>query len=172
MEFLDTVKNRRSIRRFSDRPVAEETLDRILEAGLLAPTSMDRKPCQFYLVRDPDLLKKLSKAKRAGAGPLAKCTAAIVVTADSEKADTWIEDCSIAMSYMNLAAVDAGLGVCWIQFHLRLSLLGKDAEQNVLSDLGTKAPQRLVGALALGYPDEVKEPHSKNDADWNKVHRL
>ena len=101
---------------------------------------------------------------------LDSCTAAIAVFADSAKADTWVEDCSIAMSYMNLAAAEAGVGCCWCQIHLRSSLLGKDAEANVRKVLGiTDEKQRIVGILALGMAKKELPPHTEADADWSKA---
>ena len=100
MELMDTILKRRSIRKYTGEDIPEETLRQILQAGLLAPTSRNLKPREFYVVKDKDTLRKLSAAKSAGGGMLAQCSAAIAVFGDSEKADTWVEDCSIAMSFM------------------------------------------------------------------------
>ena len=100
MELMELIMKRRSIRRYTDAEVSEQTLKLILQAGLLAPTSRNLKPCEFYLVRDRETLKRLSGAKSAGAGMIADCAAAVAVFGDAEKADTWVEDCSIAMAFM------------------------------------------------------------------------
>lgn len=96
------------------------------------------------------MLQKLSKAKKAGAAFAADAAAAIVVAADSEKADTWIEDSSIAMTYMMLAAEEQNLGCCWVQMHLRKDEQGLDAEENVRVILGLPEKYRVVGFLVLG----------------------
>jgi nitroreductase len=170
MELEEVILERRSVRKYTGEPVPENKLRKIIEAGLLAPTSRDRKPCAFFAVTDTETLKRLAGAKTAGGAMLRKCSAAVVVCADSEKSDTWIEDSSIALSYMNLMAVSEGVGSCWCQIHLRSSLRG-DAEQNVKDILGIENEKmRIVGILALGMPGEEKAARTAADADWGKVH--
>lgn len=151
MEFRNIIEKRKSVRSFSDTPIPQEVLDSVLEAGALAPTSHNRKPCTFHTVTDPQTLSRLSQAKQAGAAFAADAKAAIVVAADSEKADTWIEDSSIAMTYLMLAAEEQNLGCCWVQIHLRSSADGRDAQENVREILGLAQNFRIVGFLALGY---------------------
>lgn len=170
MELMDVILNRRSIRKYRDEDISEEKLEKILQAGLLAPTSRNIKPCEFVVVRDKDVLSKLAKTKKYGGGMLAKCNAAIVVIGDSEKSDTWIEDSAIALSYMNLMAANLGVGSCWCQIHLRSSLTGKDAEEAVREILSLAEKYRIVGMLALGIPDEEVKPYTLENADFTKVH--
>ena len=81
MELMETLRRRRSIRRYKEGPVPEEQLEQILTAALLAPTSMDRKPCRFHVIEDRETLNALSSAKRLGAEMLQGAGAAIVVAA-------------------------------------------------------------------------------------------
>ena len=172
MDLTDIILNRRSIRKYTGDLLPEDKLERILQAGLLAPTSMDRRPCEFYVIKDRETLAALSLAKKAGAGMLADAAAAIVAAADSDKANTWIEDSSIALSYMNLMAVDQGLGSCWVQIHMRNSSDGQDAEVNVRRILSLPDRYRIVGILSLGIPAERKEPKMPEELDYGKVHRV
>ena len=173
MDTMQTILNRRSTRKYTDDPIPQETVNAILQAGLLAPTSQNRKPCEFYVIKDKDTLSKLSKAKKLGAGMIAECDTAIAVFASSQKADTWIEDCSIAMSFMSLMATDLGIGNCWCQMHLRSSLSGKNAEECVREILQiTDDSLRIVGVLALGIPEKKAQPHTEGDADWIRVHKI
>ena len=116
------------------------------------------------------LEEKLSEAKKLGAGMLSECDAAIAVFADSKKADTWIEDCSIAMSFMHLMAAEQGVGSCWVQIHLRSSSLGTDAEAGVRTVLSVPEHYRIVGILALGMPAKESQPHTLEDLDQTKIH--
>lgn len=170
MDLLDIMLTRRSVRKYTAEPVSEDKLEKILQAGLLAPTNQNRKPCEFYVIRDKAVLKQLSKAKEMGAGMLSECNAAIAVFGDSNKADTWIEDCSIAMSYMTLMAVEQGVGCCWCQMHLRSSQLGTDAEVDVRKVLSVPEAYRIVGILALGMPEKEMKCHTMDDIDYSKVH--
>lgn len=154
MEFRRIIEKRKSVRSFSGKPVARDTLDYILSAGSLAPTSRNRRPCTFHLIEDKETLWKLSCAKQAGAAFAADAAAAVVVAADSEKADTWIEDSSIALTYMMLAAEEQELGCCWVQLHLRFSADGRDAQAYAREILGLPQNFRIVGFLALGYRKE------------------
>ena len=150
MEFQQIIEKRKSIRTYADIPISQDVLNHILQVGGLAPTSRNLKPCTFHLVQDREVLQKLSKSKKAGAAFAADAAAAIVVAADSEKADTWIEDSSIAMTYMMLAAEEQNLSCCWVQVHLRKDADGRDAEENVKEILGLPEQFRVVGFLALG----------------------
>ena len=169
MNLTEILLNRRSIRRYKDEPIPEETLRGILTSGLLAPTSRNLKPCRFTVIRDRTVLEALSHAKAAGGAFLREAGAAVVVSADAEKADTWVEDGSIALTCMHLAAAEAGLGSCWIQIHLRRDREGGEAEENVRRILGLEEHFRTVGILALGVPAESPEPHRPEEADFGQV---
>ena len=172
MDFKEIILKRRSVRKFSQEKVSKEKLQAVLTAGLLAPSSRNRKPCEFFVIEDSTLLKKLSLAKAAGSSFLADAPSAIAVCADSEKADTWVEDSSIALTHMHLAAVEEALSSCWIQIHLRSAKDGSDSEKIVRELLGLSENWRIVGLLALGNSSETPCPHTQNDADFTKVYWL
>lgn len=169
MELIEIMRHRRSIRKYADEAVPEEKLEKILQAGLLAPTSMGKRPWEFYVVKDKDTLERLSRAKVHGAALLAGCDTAIAVFADSDLSDAWIEDSSIALAYMDLMATEQGVGSCWVQMRMRKDDDGGDAEQNVRDILGVDLPWRMVGIMALGMPDEEKEPYDLGELHWEKV---
>lgn len=169
MELMDVFLNRRSTRKFNGEKITKDELDRILQAGLLAPTSMNRKPCNFMVVENKDILSKLSKAKDHGAGLLEGADKAIVVLVDTLIADTWCEDSSIALTYMHLMATELGLGSCWVQIHLRKKD-GVYAEEVVRDILKVDDHYRISGILALGCSDDIPKPHSLRDIDKTKVH--
>ena len=171
MELFDAMLKRRSVRKFSDEDITKEQLEKILEAGLLAPTSMNRKPCNFMVIENKEKLEKLSKAKDHGAELISGAKKAIAVIADTLVADTWIEDSSIALTYMHLMATDLGLGSCWVQIHLR-SREGTDSESIVRDILKIDDHYRVVGILALGVPESTPEPHTLDDIDKSKIHFL
>lgn len=172
MELTDLVLARRSVRKYAGADIPGQKLKTILQAGLLAPTSRNLKPWEFYVVKDREILQKLSQAKNAGAAMLAGCAAAVAVFGDADKADTWVEDCSIAMSFMMLAAQEQGVGSCWVQIHLRSDADGTPAEERVREILSVPGRYRIAGILALGIPAEEAAPHSAGEADWGKVHTL
>ena len=88
MTLTDLMLKRRSTRKFNDEKVTKEELDKILQAALLAPTSMNRKPCNFMVVERKETLNELSQAKNHGADLIRGADKAIVVVADTLIADT------------------------------------------------------------------------------------
>ncbi len=172
MDLIDLMLKRRSVRKFKDENISKENLDKILQAALLAPTSRNRKPCNFLIVENKETLKKLSKAKDTGAEMLADCNKAIVVIGNELISDTWIEDSSIALIYMHLMATNLNIGSCWVQIHLRKNESGEDSEQVVKDITGIDDYYRVVGILALGIPDGEVKPHTLDEIDKSKIHFL
>ena len=171
MEFMDVLLKRRSSRKFSDEKITKDELDKILKAGLLAPSSMNRKPVNFLVVERKETLSQLAKSKDHGAELIAGADKAIVVIADTMVADTWCEDSSIALTYLHLAATDLGIGSCWVQIHLR-EKDGVDAEEIVRDIVKIDNHYRIVGIMALGHSDDIPEPHTIDDIDKEKIHFL
>ena len=91
MEYLDILKKRKSIRKYTDEIVSEEMIEQIIEASKLAPSGRNKKPVKLIVVRDKETLEYLSNTRSHGSQLLAGANAAIVVTGDSELSDTWIE---------------------------------------------------------------------------------
>lgn len=169
MTLIDLFLKRRSTRKFNGEAVTKAELERILEAALLAPTSMNRKPCSFMVVENKDTLRKLSECKNHGAALIENADKAIVVAADTLIADTWIEDSSIALTYMHLMATELNLGSCWVQVHLR-DKNGTDAEEVVKDILKLDPHYRIVGIMALGHSDDIPEPYTIDVVDKSKIH--
>ncbi len=171
MDLIDVMLKRRSTRKFNDEPVTKDELDKILQAALLAPTSMNRKPCNFMVVERTETLDELSQSKDHGAELIKGADKAIVVIADSLIADTWIEDSSIALTHMHLMATELGLGSCWVQIHLRKKD-SRDSEEVVRDILKIDDHYRIVGILALGHSDDLPDAYNLDDIDKTKIHFL
>lgn len=171
MEFMDVLLKRRSTRKFNDEKITKEELDSVLRAGLLAPSSMNRKPINLMVVERKETLKELSQAKDHGAELLADADKAIVVLADTMISDTWCEDSSIVLTYLHLMATDLNLASCWVQIHMRKKD-GVYAEEVVRDILKIDDHYRIAGIMALGHSDDIPQPHSLDDIDKNKIHFL
>ena len=163
MEFIDVVKKRKSVRKYNGQEIPQEKLSAVLAAANLAPSGKNQRPVELIVVKDPEMLAKLSKVRSAGAGMLTGANCAIVVAGDAEKADTWTEDCSIAMTIMHLAAVEQGLGSCWIQMRMRKDNDGVLADTNVKKLLGIPDKYSVEAILSLGMVDELPEGHEFSD---------
>ena len=171
MEFIDVLLKRRSTRKFNDNPITKDELDKILKAGLLAPSSMNRKPISFLVVERRETLAELAQAKDHGAELLRDADKAIVVIADTMISDTWCEDSSIALTYLHLAATDLGIGSCWVQIHMRKKD-GVYAEKVVRDIIKIDEHYRIAGIMALGHSDDIPQPHTMDDIDKGKIHFL
>lgn len=167
---IDILYNRRSKRRFSQQKVEREKVDSLVKSALLSPTSRNLYPWEFIVVDDPLLLEELSRAKPHGASFLAGAPLGIVVTGDTNKSDTWIEDCSIASILIQLAAEDLGLGSCWIQIRNRKAESGESSEAYVRKACGLPDGKGVVSIIAVGYPDEEKSAYTDSDLQFDKVH--
>lgn len=116
MDTLETIATRRSVRRFTQEPVADDTVRQILAAGMSGPSAGDQRPWQFFVLSSRERLDALAAVpayeRTLGAAPLA-----IVVCADMELSkygENWIIDCAIATQNILLAAHALGLGAAWL----------------------------------------------------------
>jgi len=180
MELFETILNRRSIRAYNGQPVPEEALHSILEAGLLAPSSRNIYPVEFVVVQSRDTLTQLSKVKKVGSTFLKNAAAAIVTIGDSTRADTWIEDCAIAMTLMQLRATDLGVASCWVQCRDRISQQPREgapegecysADEWIRRCLRIPPNYSVLSILSLGLTECPPAPHTPRDAHFIKVHR-
>lgn len=149
---LDLLRKRRSCRHFAERPIPFEALETLKEAALRSPSSRNLMPWKFHFIQDPALLSAMAQCKPHGADFLAQCPLGIVVTANPEIADTWIEDCSIAAITLQYTAQSLDLGSCWVQVRLRGAQNSDQAEQLIGQLLGIKPPWRTLCVLAVGHP--------------------
>lgn len=121
MDFYDAVRNRLSIRAYKPDPVPDDVLNRILEAGRLAPSAKNYQPWKFIVVRDPSVREALVPACRGqafvGQAPVVLCACALTEQAWKGMGGYWSAeavDLAIAIEHMMLAATAEGMGTCWI----------------------------------------------------------
>ncbi len=168
--FHDLVIHRRSYRKYTEELLSPDQVRLILEAALMSPAGKRKNPWHFVVVEDKDVLSALSKAKDAGAAPLADAALAIVVCASPEASDTWIEDCSIAAHQMMLQCTDLGLGSVWIQMRNRNDADGNTANFNICQLLQIPAGYEVLCAISIGHPNEDRKPYDTEKLQWEKVH--
>lgn len=171
MELLEMMQNRRSVRKYTGEPIAEEKLEKILQAGLLSPSGRARRPWEFILVREKETLEKMAHCRVGAAKMLEGADAAVVVIADPELTDVWTEDCSIVMAGMHLMADSLGVGSCWIQGRLREAEDGRSTEAYLGELLGYPERFRLEAILSLGMPEAHPEAYRLEELPAEKIHR-
>lgn len=110
----EIIKDRRTIRKFEDKPVPREILEEILQYSLMGPSYGNARPVQFLVVEDKEKLKALSEIETFGTKYIADVPEVILIMADTEISQTWVEECSIAASYLQLLAQEKGLNTSWV----------------------------------------------------------
>lgn len=120
MEFTEVVKNRYSCKKFNDSKITAQQLNEILEAGRLAPTAKNLQEQHIYVVQSEEGLAKIDKVTPCRYGATTVLVVAFdknnVFTYPGGKRNTGIEDASIVATHMILAAHNAGVDSCWINF--------------------------------------------------------
>jgi nitroreductase len=156
MKVFDAICLRRSIRKYKSDPVEKGKLERILEAGRLSPSAVNKQPWHFIVVRDPSVRESLRASY--GQSWFVNAPLIIVVCADPSSAwvrrdgeEFWKVDAAIALQDMILCATEEGLGTCWI---------GAFSEEPARRVLKIPEKIRIAAMTPLGYADESKEPVS------------
>jgi nitroreductase len=168
---FEILRKRRSIRKYSDRPVEKEKIDTLLKSALLAPSSRGIRPWEFILVDDRKILRKLAGAKPHGASFVADAAAAVVVVADTDQSDVWVEDASIASAILLLMIENLGLGACWVQIRERTYDANATASEYAKWSLDIPERFEVESIIAFGYPAEAKPGYEENDLRYDKLHR-
>jgi len=153
MDVYESIRIRKSVRSYLDRPVEKEKLDRVLNAARLAPSASNRQEWRFVVVSDPEKRRRLAEE---AAGQRFIAEAPIVIAACAETDGKIMRcgqacypiDVAIAIDHLTLAAVAEDLGTCWI---------GSFDPDTVRQILGIPEEIVVVELLPLGYP---KDPES------------
>ncbi|WP_417909571.1 nitroreductase family protein [Candidatus Electronema sp. PJ] len=143
----EAIKQRRSIREFTEQPVERDLLERIITAGIWAPSGLNNQPWRFVLIRDQDIRTQLAQLTHY-AHIVKAASALIAVYLDQEKMYDRVKDHQAAgacIQNMLLAAHELGLGAVW----LGQILANKEKVNEVLR---LDSHYELAALLALGYP--------------------
>ena len=162
MEAMEAILGRRSIRKYSDKPVTDAELKRLLEAGMAAPSAHNRQPWHFIVVTNRATLLEIPKFHNYSK-MLEQAALAIIVCGDSELdggTGFWVQDCSAATQNILLAANATGLGAVW---------LGVYPNENLVKGLRDllHIPEKVTPLciISVGHPMEQKPPgnHYRED---------
>ncbi len=157
MDIYELIRKRKSVRAFTDEPVTDEKIRRILETARLAPSANNKQEWRFITVRDPEMRSKLAEAAR-GQTFVGEAPVVLVCCAQTDNhVMTCFQSCypidlAIAIDHITLCAVEEGLGTCWI---------GAFFENQVKELLGIPAHIRVVALLPVGVPQDPAETEKK-----------
>jgi nitroreductase len=116
------------------------------------------------------MLSSLAKCKPHGAGMIDRAPLAIVVVGDPTLSDTWVEDCSIASIFLQLAATDLGLGSCWVQVDKRDFSASISADNYIKQLLNIPEQKTVLAVIAIGYPEAENKPIGRQRDHSSQVH--
>ena len=161
-KFAELIQQRRSVRRYSDRPVPKENILQCLEAARLAPSACNSQPWKFIVIDEPALRKRVAERIFSGLYSMNQFAreAPVLVAVVSEKSKILsaiggqvrntsyrLVDLGIACEHFILQATELGLGTCWI---------GWFDEKALKKELKLSGNKKIDIVISLGYPAEEK----------------
>jgi len=164
LNVIDAIKMRKSVREFLDKTIEDEKLITVLEAGRLAPSASNRQEWRFVIVRDPKMRNRLAEAAN-GQKFVGEAPVVIVACAETDGhimmcgQPCYPIDVAIALDHITLAAVELGLGTCWI---------GAFDEDRVKEIIGIPKKIRVVELMTIGYPSNPLAIEKKR-LELNKI---
>ena len=162
MTFLELAENRYSVRSYSDRPIEQEKMDRILRAGQVAPTAVNYQPQKIYVLKSKEAIQKVRTvtqfAYNAPVILLICVDETQVWHSPVEQYNTGEMDASIVCTHMMLEAWELGIGSVWVR--------GFDSRQ-VANVFDLPKHIKPICLLPIGYPSEKAEPY----AQWHYSYR-
>jgi len=145
METFQAIKQRSSVRKYLDKPVSREALEKIAAAGQRAATANNLQPVEFIVATDPAVRKKMSEIAPKNGPYMAFAPAVIAVVSRPEK--YFLEDGAAATQNLLVMARDLGLGTVWVAGDK------KEYAPAVLKLLGVPQEYKLISLVCVGYPE-------------------
>ena len=152
MDVYEAIRTRTSVRGYRSTPIADDTLNRLLDAARLAPSGKNGQPWTFIVIKDRETRTRLVDACK-GQAFIAEAPVVLAVCGREELAyqkmggywNSLPVDIGIALEHLMLAAAAEGLGTCWI---------GAFIEDEVRSILAVPQGVKIVALTPVGYPKE------------------
>ena len=161
---MEAIFKRRSIRKYTEKRVSEEVIERLLRAGMAEPSARNEQPWHFVVIDDKQVLNEIPKI-HPYSQMLKEASHAVIVCGDVSIAkEYWVQDCSAAMENMLLMAVDLGLGAVWLGVYP-----GKERVKGLKELLDLPENIMPLSIMSIGYPAETKE--SADRFDSSRIHR-
>lgn len=165
-EVINNIKTRRSIRKYKSDMIPEEIIDKIIEAGMHAPSGMNRQPSIIIAVTDKEMRDKIARInakvmEREDNDPFYGAPVILIVLAH-KSSPTYIYDGSLVMENLLLAAHSLNIGSCWI--HRAKETFETEEGKEILKSLGIEGEYEGISNCILGYPDcELPSPSPRKE---------
>jgi len=156
---LEAIERRQSVRNYLDKEIPQDILEKVLEAGRLAPSAKNSQPWKFIIVKDKNLRDELIPAcknqKFVGDASIVIVGCATNPSYKMGNGDySYSVDLAIALDHMSLQAAALGLGTCWI---------GAFYQDKVKEVLDIPEEVNVVALLPLGYPEKLSEKRKRKE---------
>ena len=172
MSFLEIIRTRRSYRSYKAEQITDEQLNAVLEAGTFAPTSRGLQSPFIVAIQNEALKVRLAKMNAEIMGvttnPYYDAPTYVLVFVPAE-APNGIQDASLVLENMMLAAHAQGLGSCWI--HREREMFATEEGKELMREWGLPEGLVGIGALALGYPEGEPSPAKPRKEGYARVIR-
>ncbi len=152
MEALEAIRLRSSIRQYDERPVDRSLMEKVVEAGRVAPTARGEYPWEFIVVTEKEALKRMADITDHGKF-IADCSFCVATFCRDTK--YYLEDGCAATENMLIAATALGIGSCWVAGDKKAYV------PEMAKLLRAPAGHKLVSMVAFGYPKREISPHAK-----------
>jgi nitroreductase len=162
---MQAILNRRSIRRYTEKPVSREIIKELLEAAMSAPSAGNEQPWQFVVIDDRQVLAEIPKI-HPHAWMVKDAPAAILVCGDLKREvhkGFWVQDCSAATQNILITVAEKGLGAVWVGFYPE-----EDRVTAARKLLGIPEYVVPLALIPVGYPAQELPP--ANRFDTTKIH--
>lgn len=186
MTYDELIKNRRSIRKYRDKPVSLEVIHEMIKESTLAPSAGNEQPWKFIIVNNKEMMKRISDESKKNL--LARIKAdpddrakkyqkmlenpsfnvfynapCLVIILGLSHLKNKLVDCALAAGYFMMAAVSRGLGTCWVN----LGAVIRDPK--MIDELGIPDDCTLVAPIILGYPEIIPHAPNRNEPEILKI---
>ncbi|MBF8263716.1 MAG: nitroreductase [Parachlamydiales bacterium] len=173
MDFLELLKNRRSVRSFENRKVPLQLLHAIIHEACFAPSAMNQQPWRFIIIQNTDLMKRISDENKKNMlleiqnnpASLLKpyetifktnhfnifYNASSLILICGKRHFSLHEDCSLAAAYLMFSATEKHLATCWIGFGVTI------IDPELRAEIGLTDDLEIVAPIAIGYPTSIPE---------------
>jgi nitroreductase len=180
MDFLDLLKNRRSVRNYQDKDVSLDLLTEIIREACLAPSSGNRQSWRFIVVNDRDTIRRLSEESRVNlvaeldSNPTSYVkryeaalrnpdfnvfynAPSLVIICGEKRVHSLQVDCALAASYLMFSAAARGLGTCWVDLGARIH------DPKLREEIGLTGDLAIVAPIIIGYPKAIPAIPARNE---------
>lgn len=171
MELKKIIELRRSTRKFLDRKVESDVVDRLLETALSAPSARNSRSTRIVVVDNSETISQMAAMRDYGSAFMKSAPLAFVIAGDPSASPLWRENGAIAATFLQLACVDEGLASCWVHVDGRPCLQnepqGEYAVDRLRKLLPLPAEWEVLCVIAAGYSDF--HPADLPPYDWRSA---